>query len=161
MPQSNELAAAVTFTGLTAYTPAGHVDMVVVDRILEGDRTARVAPGERRAAILALSSLGMPVDRIAMALNIHKASALEVVTAFMEGRDPAPLMSSYTVDRRDRRERRRSERRLVDGCLVHPEAKHGTSLGYREFGCECSPCKRANADEAAARRRKRDAGAAS
>lgn len=40
-----------------------------------------------------------------------------------------------------RREERFAERVMVDGNLVHPEAKHGTIGGYTNFGCRCEPCR--------------------
>ena len=52
--------------------------------------------------------------------------------------------------KRELRHKRRTERVLVDGVLIHPAlhpvdsdeaARHGTAYGRREFACECAPCK--------------------
>lgn len=39
-----------------------------------------------------------------------------------------------------RRDLRRSERVLVDGVMVHPDATHGTESGYQNHICRCRPC---------------------
>lgn len=42
------------------------------------------------------------------------------------------------------RAQRHGERIKVNGRLVHPRAKHGTSSGYNYYGCRCRPCTRSN-----------------
>ena len=50
-------------------------------------------------------------------------------------------------------QRRRKENRvLVDGRLVHPDAPHGYESGYQGFGCRCLECV---ATSTAARRERR------
>jgi len=44
------------------------------------------------------------------------------------------------------RARRRAERVLTNGRLVHPQAPHGTTAGYVTWTCRCVPCTAANTD---------------
>lgn len=34
----------------------------------------------------------------------------------------------------------KSERILINGQLVHPDANHGTSTAYVMYSCRCQPC---------------------
>lgn len=36
--------------------------------------------------------------------------------------------------------KRRAERQLIDGRLVHPRAPHGKYTGYSNWTCRCGPC---------------------
>lgn len=48
--------------------------------------------------------------------------------------------------------RRRAERTVVHGRLVHPDAPHGTTAGYVTWTCRCIPCTAANTDDNRRRR---------
>ncbi|MDV6267037.1 hypothetical protein [Rhodococcus globerulus] len=44
------------------------------------------------------------------------------------------------------RSKRKAERELFDGKLIHPSAAHGTANGYNYYGCQCEPCVAAAAE---------------
>jgi len=148
--------------GMTMYTPAGPVDLVPLNRRLEGDRTADVVEDERNAAILALTHLGHTVERIAKILNMHPARTREVLLSFGMVEVPADSDGiawtgvAYTSAAK-RRAKRKAERIEVDGRLIHPDAPHGTDYAYTDFGCHCVPCSAAHAKALADTRRKKAA----
>lgn len=41
---------------------------------------------------------------------------------------------------RNRKARRRAERVLVNGRLIHPRATHGVRTSYTNWACRCVPC---------------------
>lgn len=47
---------------------------------------------------------------------------------------------AHTEKVADLRRRRREERVLVDGRLVHPTAEHGKDTTYQNYACRCEPC---------------------
>lgn len=67
--------------GMSMRTPAGSVDMVPLYRRLAGDKKAPVLEDERPAAILALTHLGVPMDRIHRALNMAHRDVRAVILA--------------------------------------------------------------------------------
>lgn len=50
------------------------------------------------------------------------------------------LREVNTRKKREQRNRRSAERVLVDGRLVHPNARHGHRGSYTNFMCRCEPC---------------------
>jgi hypothetical protein len=145
--------------GMTMYTPAGPVDLVPLYRRLEGDRHADVVNDERPAAILALTHLGHPVERIAAILNMHPARVREVLVARGMAEVPAEASESIAgvacTSAAQRRAKRRAERIEVDGRPFHPDAPHGTDYAYTDFGCHCTPCQAAHAAALAETRRRK------
>lgn len=147
--------------GMTMYTPAGPVDLVPLNRRLEGGR-ADVVEDERPAAILALTHLGHTVERIAKILNMHPARTREVLASFDMAEVPADSESiawtgvAYTSAAK-RRAKRRAGLIEVDGRPFQPEAPHGTNYAYTDFGCHCKPCQAAHAAALANTRRKKAA----
>jgi hypothetical protein len=145
--------------GMTMYTPAGPVDLVPLNRRLEGLR-ADVVEDERPAAILALTHLGHPVERIAKVLNMHPARVREVLASRGMAEVPADSESiawtgvAYTSAAK-RRAKRRAGLVEVDGRPFHPEAPHGSNYAYTDFGCHCKPCQLAHAAALAETRRRK------
>lgn len=76
--------------GMSMRTPAGSVDMVPLYRRLAGDKKAPVVEDERPAAILALTFLGVPADRIHLALNMSHRD----VRAVLDKHGMTPVKSS-------------------------------------------------------------------
>lgn len=148
--------------GMTMYTPAGPVDLVPLQRRLEGEKGVPVAEDERDAAVLALTHLGHTVERIAKVLNVHQARAREVLAS--RGMAEVPANSepiawtgvAYTSAAK-RRAKRRAGLIEVDGRPFHPDAPHGTNHAYTDFGCHCKPCQLAHAKALADTRRRRAA----
>lgn len=59
---------------------------------------------------------------------------------------------AYNTRARERRERRRDRRVLIDGRLVATREglAHGSSSTYDNWGCRCAPCSTVKAAERAA-----------
>jgi hypothetical protein len=148
--------------GMSMRTPAGSVDLVPLFRRLEGDKDAPVAADERDAGVLALTHLGVGVHQIHKALNMGHADVRDVLAKHgmepVESAEPEPIAwtgVAYKSTNATRRAKRKAERNLVDGRLVHPEAPHGTDRAYTDFGCQCVPCTAAHAASLAEYRAKR------
>jgi len=47
---------------------------------------------------------------------------------------------AHRVYNAELRAKRMAERVLVNGRLVHPKPKHGTTNGYFHYGCRCVDC---------------------
>jgi len=129
------------FNGYTAVTPLGQVDMVPFMRRLNGDMSVPVHDFERDAGVLALHAMNIDVQTIAHALNMSFTSVTEVVAGkrTLRKRRPAVVATKY-ANWQKARERRYSERVLIDGRLVYPGANHGTNSAYHSWGCRCIPC---------------------
>lgn len=144
--------------GMTMRTPAGSVDLVPLFRKLDGE-SADVLADERDAAVLALTHLGHPVQRICSILNTHAERVREVLAERGVAEVAVPKAISMEAVVRttttQRRAYRRGERIEVDGRMVHPEAPHGTDLGYTDYCCECGPCKAAHTAKLAEYRAKK------
>jgi len=130
--------------GMSMRTPAGSVDLVPLFRRLEGDRSAVVHRSEKEAAVLALAHLGVDTYRIGTAANVNHTEVLAILRA--RGVAVQPGTNAPAIGERSmRRQKRRSQRNLIDGRLVHPDAPHGTDTGYIDYGCQCVPCSAAHA----------------
>jgi hypothetical protein len=134
----------VTFSGYTARTPFGPVDIVPFLRRLEGHPDQPILRDERDAGILALRAAGIESWRIANALNMSVTS-VEGVLRQKPKRSAIPTSRSDKYDRwRAAMDRRRAERVLIDGRLVHPRCVHGKNSSYTGYGCQCEPCSEAH-----------------
>lgn len=149
--------------GMTMYTPAGPVDLVPLQRRLEGARGVVIVEDERDAGILALTHLKHPVERIAKVLNMHQSRVREVLASHDVAEVPADASEAiawtgvaYTSAAK-RRAKRRAGLIDVDGRPFHPEAPHGTDYAYTGFGCHCKQCQLAHAAALASTRRKKAA----
>lgn len=138
----------VYFSGYTAVTPLGTVDMVPFLRRMQG-LDAMIPDFELDAGIIALNASGIEGWRIATALHMSG----ETVNAVLSGRlrhvhpELAPRSNSDKYQRqRALVERRRAERVLIDGRLVHPRCEHGKNSSYIGYTCRCVPCERAHAE---------------
>jgi hypothetical protein len=131
----------VMFCGNTARTPRGAVDMVPLLRRLDGDMTAPIHEFEREAGIIALRAMGVGVEHIANAMNMSFTSVADVLAGKRNQRErrPATAVDKHTKWQQAR-QRRYSERVLIDGRLVYPGANHGTNSAYHSWGCRCIPC---------------------
>lgn len=65
-----------------------------------------------------------------------------------------PCVTAWRDWSRNLRRRRLAERVLVNGRLIHPRAPHGTRGGRSNYGCQCLPCRVADAAYAKTRYRK-------
>jgi hypothetical protein len=133
-------------------TPGGPVDLVPLLRRLEGDKKTPVVSDERNAGVLALTHLGVATHLIHKIFNMSHTAVRDVLHQYgMEPvmtSDPEPFSwtsVAYNSSNSERRERRKTERVLVNGQLIHQDAPHGTDTGYTEYRCECDPCKAAHA----------------
>lgn len=151
--------------GMSMRTPKGSVDLVPLFRRLDGDSDVPILAGEKNAAVLALTYLGTPLDYIHRALNMSHADVKDLILA--HGMVPVSLVEpepisyvalAYTSNSQ-RRNKRKADRVLAGGRLVHPEAPHGSDTGYTEFGCQCAPCSAAHAAKLAERRSRKKAAA--
>jgi hypothetical protein len=153
--------------GMSMRTPDGSVDLVPLFRRLEGVKDTPILSDERDAAVLALTHLGVATHKVHKALNMSHTD----VKAVLAKHGMEPVMSSepepfswtsvaYNTSNADRRERRKTERVLVNGQLIHPDAPHGTDTGYTEYRCECDPCQAAHAAKLAQYRANKRARAA-
>lgn len=145
--------------GMTMRTPAGPVDLVPLQRRLDGDKGATVLDDERPAAVLALTYLGTPIHQITKAMNMAHRDVRSALLKY--GMEPVCVSDeiswtgvAYSTTNAGRRTRRRAERVDVGGRLVHPSAEvpHGTETGYTEWSCHCAPCTTAHAAKLAAYR---------
>jgi hypothetical protein len=143
----------VLFSGYTAITPLGHVDMVPFLRRMRGVSDEPVPSDEMHAGILALAAAGFPAHLIAHAVDASYETTCEVLAG---RRKPRGLGSEKHLKAQELKARRYAERVLVDGRLVHPRCVHGKEKSYQGFGCRCIPC---TAAHAAYRRQSRGAAA--
>jgi hypothetical protein len=151
--------------GMSMRTPKGSVDLVPLFRRLDGDMDAPILAGEKKAAVLALTHLGTPMDYIHRALNM---SHIDVKSIIIEhGMEPVVLSEpepvsyvalAYTSNSQ-RRNKRKADLELIGGRLVHPDAPHGTNRAYTEYGCHCVPCSAAHAVKLAEHRAKKQVAA--
>lgn len=137
----------VRFDGYTARTPLGAVDMVPLLRRMEGDKKAPINESERDAAVFALSAAGVPIQDIQSLLEISWQTATDILS----GRRKRAKTELAPLSRQDKNERyralvqkRRAERVLIDGRLVHPSCEHGKNSSYTGYGCQCTPCSEAH-----------------
>lgn len=152
--------------GMTMRTPAGPVDLVPLQRRLEGDKTALILDDERDAAVLALTHLGVPCYQVNKILNLADSKTKGILARF--GMRPVMATQEAVIawtgvvqtPRAERRARRLAERIEVDGRLFHRGAPHGTDLGYTDYGCRCEPCTGAHAAKLRSDRDKKRTGAA-
>lgn len=126
------LPAAGGWPDLTVRNELGSVDMVVVARRLQGDKTVEVPDFERKAAALELLRRGLPVHDIKQRISINPDTLAQIVAMFGQ-REVTDLYH-----------RRLAERVRINGRWVHPAAPHGKRQGYVSFGCRCWPCTTAN-----------------
>jgi hypothetical protein len=138
----------VQFSGYTARTHLGTVDMVPFLRRMNGHRNEPILPDERDAGIFALRATGVEAWRIAGFLDMSVDAVEGVLNSDTRSR-PVGARTAGTI-----RQRRMAERVLIEGRWVHPGAPHGTSSGYDHWWCRCVPCAAARAVRAAAQRRK-------
>jgi len=145
--------------GMTMSTPEGPVDMVPLQRRLEGDKTTPIVDDERPAAILALTHLGVSMDHIHRVLNMAHRDVKAVL--LKHGMEPIypPKEIAWTgvaqTSSKQRRTQRLAERIEVDGRPYHPEAPHGSELAYTEYGCHCQADRDAHAAKLRADRDKK------
>lgn len=126
---------------LTVRTRYGAVDLVPFLRRDAGEN-APVCDWEKPGAVVELYRRGWTVHRVARAVGLSH----EVVQEILDGRwRPARPSTEASLAERDRRERRRAERVMVDGRLVHPDAPHGEPRAQKNWSCQCLPCTDANA----------------
>lgn len=126
---------------LTVRTRYGAVDLVPFLRRDVGE-DVDLLDWEKPAATLALHGRGWTIHRVARAVGLSH----EVVQKILDGRwRPARPSTEASLAERDRRERRRAERVMVDGRLVHPDAPHGEPRAQKNWSCQCLPCTDANA----------------
>lgn len=137
----------VYFSGYTAITPLGRVDMVPFMRRIKGNKTQEFSADERDAGVLALHAAGFGVNAITAAVNM---SGTEVANVLSGDRSASTVEEPVLP----LKQRRMAERVLVDGRWVHPDAPHGTSSGYDHWWCRCMPCSGARAVRAAEQRRR-------
>lgn len=142
--------------------------MSAVDRITEA--LSEHTPNMRGECDLC----GVTVDGHPRALSEHQA---EVIAALPEisiverpahgtsrryeaGCRCADCTNAARLASQERRQRHYAARVEQGGVMVHPNAKHGTQVGYRNYGCRCQPCVDAhNAKKRAERAKARAAGA--
>lgn len=128
------------FPDLTVRTRYGACDLAPFLRRDAGEN-APVCDWEKPAAALALRGRGWTIHRVARAVGLSH----EVVQEILDGRwRPARPSTEASLAERSRRERRRAERVMVDGRLVHPGAPHGEPRSQKNWGCQCVPCSEAN-----------------
>jgi hypothetical protein len=131
----------VIFSGNTARTPLGAVDMVPLLRRLDGDMSAPIHDFERAAGVVALRAMGVGVEEIANAMNMSYTSVADVLAGKRTVRERRPATAGDKYTRwQEARQRRYAERVLIDGRLVYPGANHGTNSAYHSWGCRCIPC---------------------
>lgn len=146
---------------MTMRTPAGPVDLVPLQRRIEGDKNAVLVDDERDAAVLTLTHLGVPAYQINKALNVSHTAVQDVLSKY--GMRPVmatpPEAIAWTgvaqTSSKQRRTQRLAERIEVDGRPFHPTAPHGTELAYTEYGCHCHLCRPAHAAKLRADRDKK------
>lgn len=137
----------VIFSGYTAITPMGRVDMVPFLRRIRGNKHQEFSENERDAAVFALHSAGFGPDVIAPAVRMSFTDVSDLLAGVQRKAVAEEPRVPLKV-------RRMAERVLIDGRLVHPDASHGTSAGYDHWWCRCVPCCGARAVRAAAQRRR-------
>jgi hypothetical protein len=128
------------FQDLTIRTRLGAVDLVPFLRRDEGATGVEVREWERRPAALALTERGWHPERIAYATGLRVTDVQETLDGWAPPA-PGPKRISPALYQKGLRARRLAERVLVDGHLVHPDAKHGTPAGVKHYGCNCGPCR--------------------
>jgi hypothetical protein len=138
---------------LTIRTRLGAVDLVPFLRRDEGNEGVELHQWERRPAVLALDARGWHPERIAHATGLLVDVVHEVLAGWTPP-PPKPAPTPSAVSQASLRQRRRAERILIDGRLVHPDAPHGRPVGYRHWGCQCELCSTARALHSADLRRK-------
>lgn len=137
--------------GMTMRTPDGPVDLVPLQRRLEGDKTTEVLADERDAAVLALTHLGVPAYQINKVLNMSHTEMRKVLSRY--GMEPVMATPTEAIawtgvaqtSSSQRRAKRLAERIIVDGRPFHHDAPHGTELAYTEYGCHCQADRAAHA----------------
>jgi hypothetical protein len=137
----------VIFSGYTAITPLGHIDMVPFLRRVKGNKKQEFSENERDAGVLALHAAGFGMNAITAAVNM---SGTEVASVLAGNRSVSTVEEPVVP----LKERRMAERVKVNDRLVHPDAPHGTPSGYDHWWCRCMPCTQERAIRAAAQRRK-------
>jgi len=140
---------SILFSGYTAVTPLGTVDLVPFLRKLR-HLDAEIPDFEMDAGIIALNAAGIPGWRIANALHMSAETVNKVLSG--EFRHVHPVMAPRTnADKYMRHkaliEKRHAERVLIDGRLIHPYCEHGKNSAYTGYGCRCLPCERAHAEK--------------
>jgi hypothetical protein len=127
---------------LTARTRLGAVDLVPFLRRDEGDTDVELCDWEKRPAVLALDKRGWDRARIAHATGLRRddvdavlSGAVATVRAFPAAPAETDAQKQSTV-----RSQRAAERVMRDGRWFHHGAPHGTTSGYKHWGCRCGPC---------------------
>jgi hypothetical protein len=123
---------------LTVRTRLGSVDLVPFLQRDEGLQ-AETLEWERKPAALALSDRGWSADRIARATGL-KTSAVTELLGTGTVSVPVPVNPARADRSKQARACRFAERIKVDGRWFHPRAPHGTTNGYGNYGCRCTPC---------------------
>lgn len=148
--------------GMTMRTPEGPVDLVPLFRRLEGDKETPVASDEKDAAVLALTHLGVATHLMHKVLHMSHSEVKAVLSK--HGMEPVMTGGAFSwtavayPSQGGLGARRRAQRVLVDGRLVHPEANHGSNYAYTDYFCRCVPCSDAH-NVAMAERKARKAAA--
>jgi len=128
------------FPDLTVRTRYGAADLVPFLRRDAGEDIA-LRDWEKPAAALALHARGWDEYRISRAVGLSAETLGEVLAGRWRAAQPA---GDPSVEESARRDRRRTERVMVDGRWVHPDAPHGRSSSYKNWGCQCGPCTEAH-----------------
>jgi len=137
---------SVYFSGYTAITPLGTVDMVPFLRRFKGLKDP-IPEFELDAGIIALNASGIEGWRIANALHMSAETVNRVLDGTLRHAQPERRKRTNPNKNANHKallERRHAERVLIDGRLVHPDATHGLNSSYAGYGCRCIPCSAAH-----------------
>jgi len=132
----------ILFSGYTAITPLGRVDMVPFLRRMRGVSDEPIPDDELYAGILALAAVGIAPHLIAHAVDASYETTCDVLAG---RKKPRGLGSEKHAQAKELKAKRLAERVLIDGRLVHPRCVHGEEKSYQGFGCRCVPCTDAHA----------------
>ena len=125
---------------LTVRTRYGAVDLVPFLRRDAGEES-ELPDWEKPAAAVALRGRGWTIHRVARAVGLSHESVQEV----LDGRwRPARPANPESLVELSRRENRRAGRVMCECRWVHPDAPHGKSSSYKNWGCQCGPCTEAH-----------------